>query len=528
MSVPPESFSRPGQMSITGRRALPALICFSIALVLALTRVVREKIYMDEQLFIGGAGLMARGEGLIHRDFFYNHMPVQALVSTVLFQLTKHWALAARTLDAVCGAALTAVLFEAGRRAFTGAHAVWRIVLAACVAAIFLLNPVTADAIGKAWNHDLAALACVAGFVLLAKGLGVPRPRWWVIAAGACAAISVTTRLTFAPPLIGFPLLVFVAPGYSWRPRMKLLGLFALGGVIAAVPTLVLFALSPANAFFENFRFPAMTQRYHLETTGNPRGSLGAKYQYVWREVALSWPLIVLVWMTIGVSALAFRPLRIRSSLVHARFACLLVMLLAACAASLVPTPMFHQYLYGPVPFAGLVIAWGLASLRIERRWWAGVGFVALTCFSVAKGWHDPAKEPRDYRGVATLLTPSKWTTTQWHRDAKRLARLAGPGKVLTFVPGLALEAGLPIYTELSIGRYATRIADYLTPEQRAAMHVPDLATMRQWFETDPPAAVFLVDPNSSLEASIAQIATEHGYVAQSFDDTRTVYLPPK
>lgn len=104
-------------------------------------------------------------------------------------------------------------------------------------------------------------------------------------------------------------------------------------------------------------------------------------------------------------------------------------------------------------------------------------------------------------------------------------------GKVLTLTPGLPPEAGLPIYAELSVGRYAARSAAYLSPEQRARFKVPDEPAMRGWFEHDPPAAVLLeaVEPakRSPLQATIESLAAEHGYVPQPLGEERVLWLRP-
>lgn len=515
-------------------RFTPVTIVFLIALLFTFTRAISERIFSDEQLFLGGAGLMARGEGLIYRDFFYNHMPTHALVLATLFKLTKHWTLAARTLDAACGAALVALLFEAGRRLFVAAPTLWRTLLSASVAAVFLFNPVTADAVGKAWNHDLAALSCVAGFVVLAAGLKRERATMWVITSGVLAAIAVTSRLTFAPPLLAFVLFIATAPGRSFVARVKLLTLFSLGALIGAAPALLVFAQAPANAYFENVKFPGLTTRYQGELQRGARDTFFRKLDFIQRVGAKSWALHVFFWLAIASALVAQtflsvirRPQAGMPVPQHARplLWSTIVLVLAATVAAFVPTPMFNQYLYGPLPFAALLIIVAIASARLERFWITRILVIALAivCVMSAKDQYDD---------VALLATPSKWSPNLARRDGKRLARLAAPGKVLTFLPGLAMEAGLPIYDGLSIGRYAHRIADYLTPGQRQKMNVPDTATMRKWFEEDRPGAVLLTDPASPLEAKIAHLAIEFGYTPHEFgvekEKMRIVYLPPR
>lgn len=508
--------------------AVVLAIVFLIALLFTFTRAITQKIYSDEQLFLGGAGLMARGNGLIYRDFFYNHMPTHALVLATLFKCTVHWTLAARTFDALCGAGIVALLFETARRSFVAAAGPWRILLGLSVAAIFLFNPVTADATGKAWNHNLAALSCLAGFITLAAGLRRERPSLWVLTSGMFAAIAATSRLTFAPPILAFVVFILIAPERSFAAKLKLLTLFTVGGLIGAAPALLVFAQSPANAYFENVKFPELTTRYQGELQRGARDTLMRKLDFIRRVGARSWALHVIFWVTIvaGAMALAAQTFRKRfEKLSRSTLFATFLLVLTSASAAFLPTPMYHQYLYGPVPFAVLLIAWTAGSFGLDRFWLARFAFVSLVVVCILSG--------RDqYAGLATLRTPATWTPNLWHKDAKRLARVAEPGKVLTFMPGLPLEGHLPIYDGLSIGRYATRIADYLTPEQRTKMNVPDAAAMRKWFEEDHPGAVLVVEPTSPIEATIADLAIEYGYTAQPFGgnghDDWVLYLPPR
>lgn len=503
------------------RAVLPAAACFVVAFGLALARVAGGRMRMDEQLFLGGAGLMARGEGLIYRDFFYTHAPTHALLLAGLFRLTEHWATAGRVLDAACGALLATLIFESTRRALQTTPG-WRAILAGCVATIFVLNPVTADAFGKAWNHDIAQFGGALGFMLLASGLARARPTWWAVASGACASVAVTSRLTLAPPLVAFPLLIALAPGFDARSRWRLFGWWMLGGVVAGLPAIWVCLQAPAAAWFENVRFPGFIGRYYVSQYSDGRASFGRNVVYLINNIRRSVPLQILIALS-AAAVIALRPHRARRSLAQARMASLVVLVLAATATMFAPTTLYHQYLYGPVPFLALLIGWGLAAHGVADRAWARGAIVTL---AVACAWGGRA----DYVGVSLLATPSAWAPAHYHRDGLQLREMiAGrPGKVLTVMPGLALEAGLPIYSGLGIGRYAARSADDLTPEQRQRMNVPDLPTIEGWFAAQPPPPAVLVSlPMSPLEAAMARAAIANGYVEQPFGDELSLFLPP-
>ena len=509
------------------RPALPAALCFAGAFTCTFTRAISQRIYSDEQLFLGGAGLMARGEGLVYRDFFYNHMPTHALVLAALCRLTSWWTFAARTLDAACGALIATLIFESARRVASSAPRGWRNAVAVSVVAIFLFNPVTSDAVGKVWNHDFAAVACLGGLLALCAGLSRPTPARWTLAAGVLAAIAATSRLTFAPLLVVFPLLILLAPGGSFvvgraiGARVRLLASWSIGLVIGAAPALWICLQSPAVAYFGNVRFNAYSARYHAEDTSKRQLLLSKKFEFVGDALAASPSLSIIFALTLIAFVIAFwQPRCVPSSLARVRLVCLTLIVAIASVAAFAPTPMYNQYLYGPMPFAILAIAWSAALIDLASRRWLRVAFLVVAATCVGFG-------ATEYRGVWRLATPSSWTPVQAHADAVRLAELVGPGRVLTFAPGLTMEAGLPIYPELAIGRYGIRIGHMLKPKQRTTLHLPDMPTVATWFDRDPPAAVLLVTPWTPQEKELAALAVAHGYRVRPFSTDGRLYLPP-
>lgn len=516
MSDPPSPTPNPPPAWRVVVDMLPAIAAFALAMLYLMYRVASERIYSDEQIFLGGAGLMARGEGLIYRDFFYTHLPLHALLTAGLFRVTTYWVLAARLLDATCGAALAATLFAVGRRALRGVGMPLELAGAAGLLGIFLFNPLTAYAGGIAWNHNLSTLACVLSLIVLAAGVDRANVGRWAFASGVLAGIAATTRLTYAPVVALLPMFLLFAPRIKW-PRA--IALWLAGGMLAAMPSIVICLQAPAAAYFENVRYPGLTARFTGENALNSRLDLVGKAEYVLRFLRRFRSVQLLTLLSIAAGVIALR--RRRSS---PRVIAAIALSIACLVTAFVPTPMYQQYLYAPVPFAVLAIVWAIATLDVRaRQVAAGLLLIAsLVCFATAR---------KHYDRLAPLASPSTWPPMRWHATGQSLAARVGKGKILTLMPGLPLEAGLPIYRQLSIGRYAARSADYLTPQQRADFQVPDAVAMHRWFVDDPPAAVLLPDPlTSALEESIASLAKEHGYVAEPFaphDTAWTLYLPP-
>ena len=494
-----------------------------MALALAVSRALYQPEFSDEQIFVGGAGMVARGQGVVYRDFFYTHMPAQLLLLAAIFRATDQWLLAARLLDACCGAALATLIFEATRRAARNYASTVRVALAAAVAGMFLFNPLTADAVGKAWNHDLAALACVAGYLVLVRGLSVASasPARWAFASGALAAIGATTRLTFLPPMIGFVLLILIAPGRDVRQRFRLLGGWSLGALLAAAPTLYLILQAPFSAHFGSFRYPHYAAMYHARATVPSRLLLASKFTYAWNTIKPSLSLLILLASTIAAVAIGCRPRR--ATLRQAAFVGLLAMLAAASVSAFMPTPMFRQYLYGPLPFAALAIGWAAPLARIGSRRWP-----AMLVFFVAAAIAIVASVKRYDSVAAYRASPASWTPMQTHADAARLVAFTHPGaRALTLAPATALEGGLTIYPKLSMGRYGLRVGELLSPSTRARVKLPTYQEIDGWFVSDPPDVVLLVEPQTPDEQKLIEIARKHGYWRRYFGKNKIVYLPP-
>ena len=109
---------------------------------------------------------------------------------------------------------------------------------------------------------------------------------------------------------------------------------------------------------------------------------------------------------------------------------------------------------------------------------------------------------------VPLAFAPKEWTPIIKHNISEEIARkVPMPKKVLTLAPLLALEGGCDIYDELSAGAIIYRIADYLSPEERAVTHTVGPKWLRAMVDASPISAVLVgVEPMVFLEKPLKAI----------------------
>jgi hypothetical protein len=204
----------------------------------------------------------------------------------------------------------------------------------------------------------------------------------------------------------------------------------------------------------------------------------------------------------------------------------LAAMLLAASTlAALAPTPVFAKYFTVPTPYLVLLLVFAARRGARHARA-AGALLLATTAISLALG------APRYLSTAKALASTSRWVPVEIHARAANIGAAvaaAGPGKVATLTPLLAVEAGLPVYPELASGPFLYRVGDLLTPEQRARVRATSPSTVGDLLRSDPPSAV-LVGFEGELDAPLEAFARRSGYVKADGDfwgATLYVRTPP-
>jgi hypothetical protein len=411
---------------------------------------------------------------------------------------------------------------------------------------VLLANPLFTRTAGLAWNHDFPMFFSLLGFLILSAALpnsdAAPNPpaggdadlspprqparssAFLVAISGVFFGIAITSRLTFITELL--PLGPFIAffPGISLSRRSGLCAAFCLGCAVACLPTLWIWMHDPVNAYFGNFQYPGLNTRFHAinDDASHHRYTVLSR---VWFFITRHWEMpgngaltVAFVWLL--VVALRYAGLR---SPVGWRLLAIAGIYLSQVAAGLVPAPPFIQYLYAATPWMVLGVAMCLAlvpSFRPNvRLHYTLIGALVLT---IAFGIPE-------YRGLLRLPAPHKWIPIQVHEQGLELTKLTGNSRILTMEPSLPIEGGADIYEQLATGRFAMRVGDFLTPQQRVRYHMFGTDDIPAIFNTDPPAAFLATgtDDGIGLEKAMAAQAQLHGYRRVDLSNNNVVWIAP-
>jgi 4-amino-4-deoxy-L-arabinose transferase-like glycosyltransferase len=475
-------------------------------LIMLLAHFLTRTLNHDEHQFVASGVLWARNGLLPYQDYAYFHVPFLTLIYAALFSLTDYFLLAARGFSTLCSWLLLLTLFGMARhhlrqRPWTGFAVGVGVALFLVAAPLFIYTS------GRAWNHDLPILLTVWAVLVHLRGLDQQTQRWFWL-SGLLIGLACATRLSFVPFLLPLGLAIWLWPGPAgWRAR--LLPTFGFGGglLLGVAPALLFFILDPAGFWFGNFEYARLNTIYRITIGYERRMNLATKLAAFGDELLLREPgnlLILLTYLWLG------RPRWGAGARVRARQLLLAGVILAALIGALAPTPSWPQYFYVLMPLLLLATLYGLVTERrvwLDQPWFGGVALAIVTAAIVLTA--------KEYEHVRKVFQPPSWFPVEFHATGQAMAALAGRGgPVLTLAPILALEGGLSIYAEMATGPFALRAAQLLPAAAGPGLHLPNVRTLDQWLQPQPPQAILTgVHPNQVAdEAPLVDYARRQGY----------------
>ncbi len=497
----------------------PAAIAllFMVAGMLVLGLALSKPLSHDEHQFIASGALLADRLLLPYRDEPYFHTPLLTFVNAALFKLVGVHLLAARLWSSASALAMLALVFGTAMRLLGELPPVRRVSLAAAAVLLVLASPLFAFTSGYAWNHDFAVLLAVGAALALLRGVeGRPDARS-VFAAGALLALAAGVRLSMAPLAAPFLAAALLSGAPGQRRRLRL-GAACLAGLAAgALPTLILFALAPAQFLFGNFRYPELNTQFRLQTGYPEAMSAADKLAFLGSHVISQPAVLALLALFLATALLALvrgRPRRVD----RLRVGFVLALLPFLLAGALAPTPSFIQYFYVFVPFIVLGFVFGLAALARERG--IGLPLVGLLVVAIALGGLGSIEDDGRAVRLATGRTPEPIAVG---RVGAAVASVVGHGPVLTLSPAYALEGGVAVYPSFVTGPFAWRTASLLTPRERAQFGLVAPDDLARALTEAPPVGV-LVGLEGGQDAALVDYARARGYRAFGMPEGLTLW----
>jgi hypothetical protein len=469
---------------------ITAILILAFFFLMIVANGVIKPLGRDEQMYCTGGVLLGQGNA-IYRNFSYpSQMPYHPLLYAALFKIfnTRYYLLVGRATSMVCDILVVVCIICIYRRVFRPFNicGTW---LGLAGAVLYLFNPLVDYANGYAWNHDVVILCVILSLWLFISWSSADKLRYWRTAAiGALLTLATCMRITTALVQLLFFAFILTRPAPSLKQRLKnIVPFLAATALMLLWPAwVVLRALRP---FLLNLvRIPALYGEW-LHRIGRVHGKCELIYTCLTRPGYLA--LISMVIYVCLVTVWQRRKLTIsnaRSLLLAA------LLVLTFFVIALIPPTMWRQYLAMPVPFLIVSLAYPLRYLKIAapdtapNKHFRLAVFLLTVCLIVGVITYPVVL----YR-TPILLVPEAWVPVRVHKTSEDICQRAKPPKrVLTLTPLFALEGGCTIYPELSAGSIAYRVADSLTPAERAITHTAGPQTLGTMMENQPPSAVVL------------------------------------
>lgn len=170
------------------------------------------------------------------------------------------------------------------------------------------------------------------------------------------------------------------------------------------------------------------------------------------------------------------------------------------------------------VPLLVLGLIPPLRTLSNALAPWIGWSFAAAVAVSLGSTWHD-------YKHLAQIFSPNKWTPIKIHAAGQQLASLAGPRQFVTFAPLTPLEGGLRIHPSFATGPFGWKSAPFIAARERREFG---------FVGPDEVATVLARDPMMGIctgripkaEEVLLRHTADYGYTAHLLSDGETVWLP--
>lgn len=507
-----------------------SLLIFSLAI---LANSMTKPLGRDEQMYCTGGALIAQGK-MIYRDFSYvAQMPYHPLLCAAVFRLfnTTHYLLAGRLISTVCDVLVMLCIIAIYRYTFKPFE-ISGMLFGLAGAAMYVFNPSVDYSNGHAWNNDVVILCVMVSFRLFISTDFKQQSKYWRIACiGALLTLATCMRITTVLVQILFFIALLTKNERPLKQELTAVLTFLLASAIVLIWPVWLIFQAPRAFILDAFVIQILNSDW-LHKIGLVHNKFALTYDSVTKPGYLA--LIVLTVYLFATTVRLRRRLSI-SNKPDLLLASLLPLWFFIIALSL-PT-IWKQHLAAPAPFLIIAAAYPLLHLRklapLERDLYShpvkdlslrGISFLtglahktglkkhfnfasALIAMSVLIAI---ASYPVVLRRIPMLLRPQGWTPNALHRISEDIAKnTREPKLILTLAPLYALEGGCDIYTELSAGSFVYRVADYMSPADRAVTRSVSPETLEELLEKMPPSAVVLGTEMEILEEGLFKTTVE-------------------
>lgn len=397
----------------------------------------------DEGYYASASRLVAEGK-TPYADFFYPQAPILPFVYGAWVKLNGYSLAWLRTLSALLTAGTVGLWAWFLYSEY--AKYLW---VALTAFLVLMLNPFLLSWGVVVKTFALGNFLATATLISIWRA-GVSRNIMWLFAAGVFCGLLVSTRLLYAAVPVGVACwIIFRIRTANGLPRRASLMAFFAGTFTASTPALLLYAHDPDVFMFNNLG-------YHLLRSETPSALLHFKQAISFLgDTILAHPymIVVVILFLIGVFSLVPTQMkRVEGNPFLAEAG--LFSTIALVAVSLIPIPLYEQYLTSPLaPFAvplaasGARLLWGVSRLLV-------FGLI-LGIFPLSFGeFHHEMTQASSMKGWQLSVFDSVSTYIRNHTDESDTVISPWPGYTCesgrNFMPGFENQFGLPVSERLT------------------------------------------------------------------------------
>ncbi len=496
------------------------LVVIGIAFFIVFNRAMTKELIHDEHQFISSAYLLAKNGLWPYVDYPYFHMPNLVFVYAILFKWFPEKLLAARVFSVISAVLAAGILYWTiyilARHRF-----VYKIGLSLCALVLLVADPLYNEVAGFAWNHDLSVLLALLATVIFIVGFRHSKIKKWLFVSGIFLSIAIGVRVSWVmiiPPfLAGF--FIFQRDD-TFRTKIESIFWFALGGILAMLPSLILFLLAPRKFIFGNYWYAQLNTQYRLDIgTARPIDLMSKLRFFLNYQEPGFWILLVLTifYVYLWSGWQYYKNKKIDPVIIFA-----ILLLPFIFSGSMLPSPAYRQYFYAVVPFEILAVVYSISFIHTSRKLmpsaWAFRFLVGMTVLSGFWGLDDVYSAFR-------LEKKQNWVPHQVHEIGMQLADEVGSGRILTLAPTIVAESGLDIYPEFATSPFVWRIGYLLSEEQQILYDVIAKKELEKYLNQTPPAGIILGEERS-YENPLIRYAEKNEYLPNTLYDDKFIWLP--
>lgn len=497
---------------------------FSIVFFLLFSRNVHKGLNHDEHQFIASGALLSQKALIPYKDYPYFHMPYLVFVYAAIFKHTNSFLLSARIFSTLCSLFTLGIVFFIAFNTFRRHHYLIRFLIASGSVICLMTNSLFTYTSGRAWNHDLSILLSLLAFVLHCYGARQEKPLNWVLLSGIFLGLAIGVRLTFAPLVVPFLIMIVFYPTNDYATKKtRLFFSFSFGVFMAILPVLLLFMLAPEQFLFGNLGYAKLNTLYRQEIGYTKAMTASGKLTYLFRKVVCK-PGNLKIFLPFIFFILSTNILKSRAKASnYFEIIFILILFPFLLLGSFAPTPSFYQYFYAPIPFLMIGALYAIAHFynqyeksRLGHKLFANIIIVFMILSSIYGFYY--------YKNINILLSADKWFPNEAHKIGTEIASLVGEGKVLTLAPIFPLEGKLEIYEEFATGPFAWRTAHILPDDERRELGMISENDLNDFLKTKLPNAI-LVGFEGDLEEPLLGFAKENKYKAFKLSNGKTLFI---